>query len=137
MWILTRNHQMDKEWKLEVFKWIFNPLRTANLKIFLNTVEWIFYHFSRVNSDISKGSMTIVMINWLKLFPVSKTHLTNLLISKVILSDPSHWAVLTKILLVKEPMLYFGFVGGLILIQDLMRPKILGDIQNLLQRFQK
>ena len=77
----------------------------------------------------------MVMINWLKLFPVSKSHLTNYLISKVILSDPSHWAVLTKIPLGKRPMLYFGFVGGLILIQDLMRLKFWGTYKTSYKDF--
>ena len=76
-WVLKRNHQMNKEWKLEVFNWIFNPLRTANLNIFFNPVEWNFYHFRRVSSDISKGWMVIVNINWLKRLPISEKSFHN------------------------------------------------------------
>ena len=72
-WVLKRNHRMNKsEWKLEVFNWIFNALRTANLNIFFDLVEWIIYHFRRVNSNNSKDWMIMVMINWLKLLAVSE-----------------------------------------------------------------
>ena len=47
----------------------------------------------------------------------------------VILFDPSHWVVLTKTPLGKGPVMYFGFVGGPILIQDLVGPKIFGELQ--------
>ena len=77
----------------------------------------------------------MVIINWLKRLTVSDKTLTIFLISKVILSDLSHWDVLSKTSLGRRPMLCFGFVGRpFILIQDLVGPIILGDLQNILQR---
>ena len=60
----------EQEWGLDVLNRIFNLLRTANLNISFNPVEWIFYHFRRVNSNISKDWMAMVMKNWLKLLAV-------------------------------------------------------------------
>ena len=38
----------------EIHKWIFSHLRTANLIISFNYVEWSFYQFRRVNFKISE-----------------------------------------------------------------------------------
>ena len=70
--------------------------------------------------------MIMGMMNWLKLLAVSKKSSHLFLISKVILSDPSHWVMLTKTSLVKGLVLHFGFVGGPILIEDLVESRILG-----------
>ena len=53
----------------------------------------------------------------------------------VILFDPSHWVVLTKTALGKGLVQYFGFVGGPILIQNLVGPKIFGELQTSYRDF--
>ena len=40
--------------------------------------------------------------------------------------------MITKISLGKGPMLYFGFMGGTILIADLVGPRTLGELQPIL-----
>ena len=93
-WLSAEKELSDEQEGMKVGSWIFNPLRTVNLNIFFNLVEWIFYHFRRVDTDVSKNWMIMVMINWFKLLgPTEKTS-PNFFISKVILSDLSHWVVL-------------------------------------------
>ena len=95
-----------------VFNWIFNPFKKVNLNIFFSPVEQIFYHFRKANSDISKGWMIIMMINWLKLVPVSEKS-SHIFFN---LKDDSVWSITlgsaNKNTLGKGPMLYFRFVGG-------------------------
>ena len=51
---------------------------------------------------------------------VYKNYITIFSIARVILSDLAHWVMITKISLGKGPVLYFGFMGRRILIEDLM-----------------
>ena len=56
----------------------------------------------------------------------------------MILSDPSHWVVLTKTHWVRDLCCISDlWGGGPTLIQDLVGNKILGEQQAMLQRFQK
>ena len=112
-WLSVEKESSNKQGvKVGVFNWIFNPLKTANLNIFFSPVEQIFYHFRKANSDISKGWMIIMMINWLKLVPVSEKS-SHIFFN---LKDDSVWSITlgcaNKNTLGKGPMLYFRFVGG-------------------------
>ena len=67
----TRN----ESWK---FLTEFLILSEQQISTFSSTLlSGIFYHFRRVNSDISKGWMIMVVINWLKLLPVSEKSFHN------------------------------------------------------------
>ena len=77
------------------------------------------------------------MIIWLKLLTVSEKSSHNFLISKVILSDPSHWIVLTKTPPGKGTCAVLWICEKPKLIQDLVGPTIFGDLKAILQRFQK
>ena len=55
----------------------------------------------------------------------------------MILSDPSHWVVLTKTHWVRDLCCISDLWGGPALIQDLVGTKILEEQQTMLQRFQK
>ena len=113
-WVLKWNLQMNNsEWKLKVFKSIFNPIRTANLDIFFNPVEWIIYRLRRVNSEISEDWMIMVMTNWLMLLAVSEKLSHNFFNLKGDSVWYSYWVMLTKSSLGKGPMLYFWFMGNL------------------------
>ena len=50
----------------------------------------------------------------------------------MILSDPSHWVMMTSTTLREGPKLYFGFMGGPIAFEDLVGLKTLGDLQPFL-----
>ena len=70
-------------------KWtFFSHFRTANLNISFNHVEWIFYYFKRVNFEIWEDQIIMAVTKGL--------YLTIFLISKLSLSDLSHWVMITR-----------------------------------------
>ena len=137
-WLSAEKESSDEQEGMKVGSWIFNPLRTVNLNIFFNLVEWIFYHFRRVDTDVSKNWMIMVMINWFKLLgPTEKTspNFFNL-------KGDSVWSVTlgcaAKLSLGMGTKQCFGFLEGtIILIQVLVGAIILGDLQTILQKFLK
>ena len=96
----------NSEWKLKVFKSIFNPIRTANLDIFFNPVEWIIYRLRRINSEISEDDNGDDKLA----YAISHFRKINLKGDSVWYS---YWVMLTKSWLGKGPMLYFWFMGNL------------------------
>ena len=66
--------------------------------------------------------MITVGIKWLLLLAVSEIYLTILLVSKMNLSDPSHWVMIMRISLEEALALCFGFMRGHILVEDLGGP---------------
>ena len=137
-WLSAEKESSDEQEGMKVGSWIFNPLRTVNLNIFFNLVKWIFYHFRRVDTDVSKNWMIMVMINWFKLLgPTEKTspNFFNL-------KGDSVWSVTlgcgAKLSLDKVTKLCFGFVGGpIILIQVLVGPNSWGPTNHLTKIFKK
>ena len=136
-WLSAEKELSDEQEGMKVGSWIFNPLRTVNLNIFFNLVEWIFYHFRRVDTDVSKNWMIMVMINWFKLLgPTEKTspNFFNL-------KGDSVWSVTlgcaAKLSLDKITKMCFGFAGDLLYSFKFWWDLIHGDLQTIWQRFLK
>lgn len=57
---------------VEHFKRIFSHFITVDLNVCFNSVEWIFYHFRRINFEISECSVVMVKMNCPILLGVSQ-----------------------------------------------------------------
>ena len=54
---------------MNIFKFLIflSHSRTANINVSFYHVWWTFYHFKRLNPEISEDLMIMVVINWFKL----------------------------------------------------------------------
>ena len=106
--------------------------KKANFNIFFPYVEWIFPHFRKANFKIWENLMEWWRWTGLYYRLFHKVYLKIFPISKVSLSALSHRVIIRRTSLGNRPTLYFGFMGGLKIVEDLKGPKTLGDLQSLL-----
>ena len=110
---------------VEHFKRIFSHFITANLNVSFNSSEWIFYHFGRINFDISECSVVMVKMKCPILLGVSQ----NLSQGFSFLKGESVWSLT----LGDDKKENKNITGGPIIINyDLVRPESFGDLQSLI-----